>query len=61
MAEIKPVLIEITKRDLEIKESGLEGGKITSNRTTIVRNEQSLPDILVVFTAGNRTYPRYPC
>jgi len=46
MAEIKAVQIEITKRDLEIKESGLEGGRITSNRTHIVTNEQPLPDIL---------------
>lgn len=46
MAEIKAVQIEITKRDLEIKESGLEGGRITSNRTHIVSNEQPLPDIL---------------
>ncbi len=46
MAEIKPVLIEITKRDLAIKESGLEGGKITSSRTHLVQNEQPLPDIL---------------
>lgn len=46
MAEIKSVLIEITKRDLEIKESGLQGGKITSSRTHLVHNEQPLPDIL---------------
>jgi type III restriction enzyme len=46
MAEIKKVQIEITKRDLEIKESGVEGGKITSNRTYTVSNEQPLPDIL---------------
>lgn len=46
MAEIKPVLIEITKRELEIKESGLQGGKITSSRTHLVHNEQPLPDIL---------------
>ncbi|MEI6653050.1 MAG: restriction endonuclease subunit R, partial [Chlorobiaceae bacterium] len=46
MTEIKPVLIEITKRDLEITESGLEGGKITSSRTHLVQNEQPLPDIL---------------
>jgi len=46
MAEIKSVLIEITKKDLEIKESGLEGGKITSSRTHLVHNEQPLPDIL---------------
>jgi len=46
MAEIKAVQIEITKRDLEIRESGLEGGRITSNRTHIVTNEQPLPDIL---------------
>lgn len=46
MAEIRAVQIEITKRDLEIKVSGLEGGIITSNRTHIVSNEQPLPDIL---------------
>lgn len=46
MAEIKSVQIEITKRNLEIKESGIEGGRITSNRTHIVKNEQPLPDIL---------------
>lgn len=46
MAQIKPVQIEITKRDLEIKESGLEGGAITSNRIHIASNEQPLPDIL---------------
>ncbi|MHB9139592.1 MAG: restriction endonuclease, partial [Victivallaceae bacterium] len=46
MAEIKAVQIEITKRDLEIKESGVEGGRITSNRTHLVSNEQPLPDIL---------------
>ncbi|MBM3422627.1 MAG: DEAD/DEAH box helicase family protein [Chlorobi bacterium] len=46
MAEIKPVLIEITKRDLEIKESGIEGGKVTSNRVHIAVNEQPLPNIL---------------
>ncbi len=42
----KAIQIEITKRDLEIKESGFEGGQITSNRTHIVSNEQPLPDIL---------------
>ena len=46
MAEVKKVQIEITRRDLEIKESGIEGGRITSNRTYIVSNEQPLPDIL---------------
>ncbi len=46
MAEIRTARIEITKRDLEIKESGLEGGRITGNRTHIVSNEQPLPDIL---------------
>jgi len=46
MAEVKKVQIEITRRDLEIKESGIEGGKITSNRTYIVSNEQPLPDML---------------
>ncbi|MEI6847132.1 MAG: DEAD/DEAH box helicase family protein [Chlorobiaceae bacterium] len=46
MAEIQHLQIEITRRDLEIKESGLEGGKITSSRTHLVHNEQPLPDIL---------------
>lgn len=46
MPEIKPVEIKITKRDLEIKESGLEGGLITSNKTFEVVNKQPLPDIL---------------
>jgi len=46
MPEIKQVQIEITKRDLEMKESGLEGGRITSNRIYLVHNKQSLPDIL---------------
>jgi type III restriction enzyme len=46
MAKINPVQIEITKRDLEIRESGIEGGKVKSNRTFIVSNEQPLPDIL---------------
>ena len=46
MAAIKQVQLEITKRDLEIKESGLEGGKITINRTYTVTNKQPLPDIL---------------
>lgn len=46
MAETKPVQIEITRRDLEITESGVDGGRITSNRTYIVSNEQPLPDIL---------------
>ena len=46
MSELKKVQIEITKRRVEFKESGIEGGKITSNRTYIINNEQSLPDIL---------------
>lgn len=46
MAEIKKVQIEITKRDVEIKESGVTGGRITSNRIYTVSNEQPLPDIL---------------
>lgn len=46
MSEIRQVRIEITKRDLEIKESGVEGGRITSNRISFVSNKQSLPDIL---------------
>ena len=46
MAAIKKVQIEITKRDLEIKESGIEGGQITINRTYTVSTKQPLPDIL---------------
>ncbi|MCX5815266.1 MAG: DEAD/DEAH box helicase family protein [Proteobacteria bacterium] len=46
MAEIRKVQIEITKRDIEINESGVTGGRITSNRTYTVSNEQPLPDIL---------------
>ena len=46
MAEIKAVQIDITVRDLEIKESGLEGGRITSNRIHVMSNTQPLPDIL---------------
>lgn len=46
MAEIKKVQIEITKRDVEIKESGVSGGRITSNRIYTVSNQQPLPDIL---------------
>ncbi|MDO5673764.1 MAG: hypothetical protein Q4G66_02430 [bacterium] len=46
MAEIKKVRIEITKRDLDVKESGLEGGQITLNRTYTITNKRPLPDIL---------------
>ena len=46
MAGTKTVQIEITRRDLDIKESGIEGGRITSNKTYIIKNEQLLPDIL---------------
>jgi len=46
MAEIQPVFIEITRRDLEISQSGLDGGRITANRVHVVNNSQPLPDIL---------------
>ena len=46
MAKIEPVKIEITKRGLDIEESGLIGGKITTNRTFLVSNQLPLPDIL---------------
>lgn len=46
MPEVKPVQIEITKRDLSITESGVDGGRVTSNKTYIITNQQSLPDIL---------------
>lgn len=46
MSEIRQVQIEVTKRDLEIKESGVEGGRITSNRISFVTNKQPLPDVL---------------
>ncbi|MCI4625664.1 MAG: DEAD/DEAH box helicase family protein [Candidatus Magnetoovum sp. WYHC-5] len=45
MTDIKAVQIEITKRNMEIKESGIEGGIITGNRTYTVSTEQPLPDI----------------
>ena len=46
MPEIQPTVIEITRRDLDITESGLEGGRITSNRLHLVQNELPLPDII---------------
>jgi len=46
IAEIKKVQIEITRRDLDITEAGVEGGQIASNRIYSVSNEQPLPDIL---------------
>jgi len=46
MADIKKVQIEITSRDLEIKEAGIGYSRITSSRTHVVSNEQPLPDIL---------------
>lgn len=46
MPEIKAVRIEVTKRTVELGESGIEGGRITGNRTYVVSNEQPLPDIL---------------
>lgn len=46
MQEIKAVRIEVTKRTVDLSESGVEGGRITSNRTFVVSNEQPLPDIL---------------
>lgn len=46
MPTISPVKIEVTKRAVEITESGIEGGRVTSNRTYTVHNEQPLPDIL---------------
>jgi type III restriction enzyme len=46
IAEIRKTQIEISMRDLEMKESGIEGGRITSNRTYLVGNDQPLPDIL---------------
>jgi type III restriction enzyme len=46
MPEIKASQIEITKRDLSITESGIDGGKVASNKTYIISNQQLLPDIL---------------
>lgn len=46
MAKIEAVKIEITKREIDIEELGVVGGKITTNRTFLVSNEQPLPDIL---------------
>jgi len=44
--EIKQTQIEITKRDLKINESGIEGDRITSNQIYLIENKQPLPDIL---------------
>ena len=44
--EIKQTQIEISKRDLKITESGIEGDKITSNQIYLIDNKQPLPDIL---------------
>jgi type III restriction enzyme len=46
MEEIRPVQILITKRDLLIKEAGLESEEIRSNRIYQVTNRVPLPDIL---------------
>lgn len=46
MSRIQVSKIEITKREVDINEAGVEGGKITSNRTFEITNKQSLPDIL---------------
>ena len=46
MTAIEAVRIEITKRELDIKESGIDGGKVLSNRSYTISNEQPLPDIL---------------
>ena len=44
--EIKQTQFEITKRDLKINESGIEGDSITSNQIYLIDNKQPLPDIL---------------
>ncbi len=46
ISEIKQTQIEITKRDLKIIESGIEGDRITSNQIYLIDNKQPLPDIL---------------
>lgn len=46
MPEIKAVRIETTKRTVELTESGVGGGRVTSNRTYVVENSLPLPDIL---------------
>jgi type III restriction enzyme len=46
MEEVKAVQIEITRRDLAIRESGLEGGQITLQKTHFATSNNALPDIL---------------
>lgn len=46
MPPIQAVRIEVTKRLVDLTESGVEGGRVTSNRTYVVSNEQPLPDVL---------------
>ena len=46
MPPIRPVRIEVTKRTVDLTESGIAGGRVTSNRTYVVSNEQPLPDVL---------------
>ena len=46
MPDIVPVQIKVSKRSLVIKESGIEGGKITQTGSHRVGNMQSLPNIL---------------
>ena len=46
MAEVNAVQIMITRRELAVREAGVEGGKIMSNHTHMMHNKQPLPDIL---------------
>jgi type III restriction enzyme len=60
MPTISPVKIEVTKRAVEITESGIEGGRVTSNRTYTVSHEQALPDILSFPPARDRAHALNP-
>jgi len=46
MPKTEVVMIKVTKRELEVTEAGLTGGRVEVNRTYIVENTQPLPDIL---------------
>lgn len=46
MPEIKRIEINVTKRDLNIGEAGIEGGKITSSKSYEIAQTEPLPDVL---------------
>lgn len=46
MERIQPVRIFVDKTDLEITKAGVEGGRVSDNRTIQVRRHNNLPDII---------------